>query len=177
MALLDSRRRILDVNGAYLQLLGYKREEIMGRPFGQFLDRGPAFTEAEWRAALAAGRWGGEAVLVHADGTRIAAQWAGSAEVVTGRHLALVVALSTSRWGPRPRRTITPEREHVPLSQREREIVTLIALGNSGPEIADQLQIAHDTVRTHARNAMAKIGARSRAHLVAKALGEGHVFN
>ena len=177
MALLDSRRRILDVNGAYLQLLGYKREEIMGRPFGQFLDRGPAFTETEWRAALAAGRWGGEAVLVHADGTRIAAQWAGSAEVVTGRHLALVVALSTSRWGPRPRRTITPEREHVPLSQREREIVTLIALGNSGPEIADQLQIAHDTVRTHARNAMAKIGARSRAHLVAKALGEGHVFN
>ena len=177
MALLDSRRRILDVNGAYLQLLGYKRDEIMGRPFGQFLDRGPAFTETEWRAALAAGRWGGEAVLVHADGTRIAAQWAGSAEVVTGRHVALVVALSTSRWGPRPRRTITPEREHVPLSQREREIVTLIALGNSGPEIADQLQIAHDTVRTHARNAMAKIGARSRAHLVAKALGEGHVFN
>src|SRR6516165_5217533 len=115
MALLDSRRRILDVNGAYLQLLGYKRDEMMGRPFGQFLDGGPAFTKAEWRAALAAGRWGGEAVLVHADGTRIAAQWAGSAEVVTDRHLALVVALSTSRWGPRLRRTITPERDRVPL--------------------------------------------------------------
>jgi DNA-binding CsgD family transcriptional regulator len=88
-----------------------------------------------------------------------------------------VVALSTSRWGPRLRRTIPPEQEHVPLSQREREIVTLIALGNSGREIADELQIAHDTVRTHVRNAMGKIGARSRAHLVAKALGEGLVFN
>jgi PAS domain S-box-containing protein len=177
MALLDSQRRILDVNGAYLKLLGYKRDETMGRPFYRFLDGGPAFTEAEWRAALAAGRWEGEAVLVRADGARIAAQWAGSAEVVTGRHLALVVALSTSRWGPRLRRTNTPEPEHVPLSQREREIVTLIALGSSGPEIADELQIAHDTVRTHARNAMRKIGARSRAQLVAKALGEGHVFN
>jgi PAS domain S-box-containing protein len=177
MALLDSRRRILDVNGAYLQLLGYKRDEVAGRPFYQFLEGGPAFTEAGWQAALAAGRWEGEAVLVHADGARIAAQWAGSAEMVTGRHLALVVALSTSRWGSHPRRAITPEPEHVPLSRREREVVTLIALGSSGREIADELQIAHDTVRTHARNAMRKTGARSRAQLVAKALGEGLVFN
>jgi DNA-binding NarL/FixJ family response regulator len=55
--------------------------------------------------------------------------------------------------------------------------VTAIALGSSGREIADELQIAHDTVRTHARNAMRKTGARSRAQLVAKALGEGLVFN
>ena len=50
-----------------------------------------------------------------------------------------------------------------------------MALGNTGPEIADQLQIAHDTVRTHVRNAMVKVDARSRAHLVAKALGQGLV--
>ena len=48
--------------------------------------------------------------------------------------------------------------------------------GDSGPEIAEELGIAHDTVRTHVRNAMEKIGARSRAHLVAKALGEGHAL-
>ncbi len=52
-----------------------------------------------------------------------------------------------------------------------------MALGNTGPEIADELQIAHDTVRTHVRNAMAKTDARSRAHLVAKALGEGLALN
>jgi len=60
-----------------------------------------------------------------------------------------------------------------PLSDREREILYLIALGHTSPEIADQLHITHNTVRTHARNAMEKTGARSRAHLVAKALGEG----
>ena len=58
------------------------------------------------------------------------------------------------------------------LSEREREIVRLVALGSTGPEIADELHIAHDTVRTHVRNAMTKVGARSRAQLVAKVLGE-----
>ena len=83
------------------------------------------------------------------------------------------MALSTSRWGSHFRRTTTLDTKPGALSQREREIVRLVALGHSGPEIADELQIAHDTVRTHTRNAMSKVGARSRAQLVAKALGEG----
>ena len=57
------------------------------------------------------------------------------------------------------------------LSVREREVVRLVAEGATGKEIADELQISHETVRTHVRNAMTKVGARSRAHLVAKALG------
>ena len=62
------------------------------------------------------------------------------------------------------------------MSARELEIVRLIARGESGPEIAAELHIAHDTVRTHVRNAMKKVGARSRAHLVAKVLGNGDVL-
>lgn len=89
--------------------------------------------------------------------------------------MALFVALSTSRWGGRFRRTEPPARPGG-LSVRESEVVRLVATGNTGPEIADELQIAHDTVRTHVRNAMAKTGARSRAHLVAKALGSGLVL-
>ena len=53
----------------------------------------------------------------------------------------------------------------------------LIAMGETGPEIAEHLHLSHDTVRTHVRNAMAKLGARSRAHLVAKALSEGLIAN
>jgi DNA-binding CsgD family transcriptional regulator len=51
-----------------------------------------------------------------------------------------------------------------------------VALGGTGPEIADQLQISHNTVRTHLRNSMIRLGARSRAHLVAMALAEGHAL-
>jgi DNA-binding CsgD family transcriptional regulator len=46
-------------------------------------------------------------------------------------------------------------------------------MGATGPEIAEDLHISHDTVRSHVRNAMTKLGARSRAHLVAKALAAG----
>ena len=52
----------------------------------------------------------------------------------------------------------------------------VLAAVPSAAGAAEQLHIAHDTVRTHVRNAMAKVGARSRAHLVAKALGEGHAL-
>jgi PAS domain S-box-containing protein len=173
MVLLDDARQHVDVNGAYVKLLGYRREEFIGQPIYGFVVGGPLKSPAQWREALAAGRFDGEAKLQSADGSTVAVQWAATTEIVTGRQLVLVVALSTSRWGPRFRRPIGPERSPIVLSKREREVVHLIALGNTGPEIADELRIAHDTVRTHARNAMTKVGARSRAHLVAKALGEG----
>ena len=172
MVLLDGTRRIVDANGAYEQLLRYPREEILEQPMYRFVVDGPLVSPEEWKAALDEGRFAGEAEMQAADGGIVAVQWAATTEIVTGRQLVLVVALSASRWRPRLQRSMPPGHEPEALSKREREIVRLVALGNTGPEIADQLQIAHDTVRTHARNAMAKTGARSRAHLVAKALGE-----
>jgi PAS domain S-box-containing protein len=176
MVLLDSQRRHVDANGAYLKLLGYRREELIGRPVYQFVVGGPLLSPAEWQVELTAGRFTGEAELRSADGGSVAVQWAATTEVVTGRRLVLFVALSTSRWGPRFRREMAAEQEPRTLSGRECDVVRLVALGNTGPEIADELRIAHDTVRTHVRNAMEKAGARSRAHLVAKALGEGLVL-
>ena len=107
------------------------------------------------------------------NGARVSVQWGASVEVVTGHRLVLFVVLSSSRWGQRFRRALPSETEPRALTRREREIVLLVAHGRSGPEIADELHIAHDTVRTHVRNAMTKLGARSRAHLVAKALSDG----
>ena len=176
MVLLDGGRRHVDANGAYLKLLGYSRDAVVGRPVYELVAGGPLASPEEWAAALEAGEFTGEADLVCADGSKVAVQWAATTEVVTGRRLVLFVALSTSRWGSRFRRDIPSEPEPGTLSERQREIVRLVALGRTGPEIADELHIAHDTVRTHVRNAMTKVGARSRAHLVAKALGDGHVL-
>jgi len=107
----------------------------------------------------------------------VGVQYGATPEEVTGRRLVLVVALSTSRWGRHFRRDVDVILQSGRLSAREREIVRMVALGKTGPEIADELHLAHDTVRTHVRNAMTKVGARSRAHLVAKALGEGHILD
>ncbi|MGN6171199.1 MAG: response regulator transcription factor, partial [Solirubrobacteraceae bacterium] len=112
-----------------------------------------------------------------AGGNPVAVQYAATTEVVTGRYLVLFVVLTTSRWGKHLRRTSSPAGRHATLSTREREIVGLVAMGETGPEIAEELHIAHETVRTHVRNAMDKLDARSRAHLVAKALGDGIVLS
>jgi PAS domain S-box-containing protein len=173
MALFDEQRRHVDVNGPYLKLIGYARETLVGRPISELVDGGPLMSAEEWAAALAAGDFTGEAKLTCADGSTAVVQWGAHAVLATGRRLVLVVALSTSRWGSRFRRHVTHEAGPGRLSGRERQIVELVALGHSGPEIALELQISHETVRTHVRNAMIKIGARSRAHLVAKSLAEG----
>jgi PAS domain S-box-containing protein len=178
MVLLDSRRIQVDANGAYLALLGYRRDQIVGRPIYEFVVGGPVMSAQQWARALSRHHFNGEARLVCSDGASVGVQWAATVEVVTGHRRILLVALSTSRWGAQFRRPQTVRRrDSEALSEREREIVRLVALGRSGPEIADELRIAHNTVRTHVRNAMTKSGTRSRAHLVARALGEGLVFN
>jgi PAS domain S-box-containing protein len=177
MLLLDAHRCPVDVNGATLNLLGYRRDELLGRPIWRIVVGGPLDTPAQWEAHLRQPKITGEARLRCANGSTVAVQFAATPEVVTGRRLVLFVALSTSRWGPRFRRVVPSSREPSTLSDREREVVRLVALGNTGPEIASELSIAHDTVRTHVRNAMEKAGARSRAQLVAMALGEGLVLD
>ena len=57
-----------------------------------------------------------------------------------------------------------------PLTRREREILGLLAEGMSGAQIADKLVLSPETVRTHVRNAMAKLGASTRSQAVALAL-------
>ena len=56
-----------------------------------------------------------------------------------------------------------------PLSQRELEVLQLIALGNSNLEIADRLFISLHTVKTHARRIHSKLGVERRTQAVAKA--------
>jgi PAS domain S-box-containing protein len=177
MVLVDGDRCHVDANGAYLRLLGYTREQLIGRPIYSYIVGGPMASPAEWNAALLEGRFTGHAQLRDAHGGVVGVQYAATSEIVTGRYLVLVVALTTSRWGAHFRRPTTSATRSTPLSRREREIVSLVAMGETGPEIAEELRIAHHTVRTHVRNAMEKLDARSRAHLVAKALGEGIIIS
>jgi DNA-binding NarL/FixJ family response regulator len=94
--------------------------------------------------------------------------------VVTGRKLVLFVVTTISSRGRRVVDGSDDERSPTGrLTPRELQVVQLIALGFNGPEVAHELQLAHDTVRTHVRNAMTKTGTRSRAQLVAKTLAEG----
>jgi DNA-binding NarL/FixJ family response regulator len=56
------------------------------------------------------------------------------------------------------------------LTQREREVLRLLADGNSNEEIGKRLFISPETVRTHVRKAMDKLDADTRTQAVATAL-------
>jgi two-component system, NarL family, response regulator NreC len=59
------------------------------------------------------------------------------------------------------------------LTDREREVLALIAEGRSNPEIADALVISVKTVNRHRENIMAKLNLHSRVELVRYAIEKG----
>ena len=61
------------------------------------------------------------------------------------------------------------------LTDREREVMALAALGLSNEEIAERLVVSPATARTHVSRAMVKLGARDRAQLVVFAYQSGLV--
>src|ERR1700683_1130388 len=60
-----------------------------------------------------------------------------------------------------------PPAEGVVLSEREREVIRLIANGYTNPEIAEQLNVAERTVKTYRARAIEKLGFSSRAEITA----------
>jgi len=71
-------------------------------------------------------------------------------------------------------RTFAPDALE-PLTDREREVVALVAAGLSNEEIAADLVISPATARTHVSRAMVKLHARDRAQLVVLAYESGLV--
>lgn len=76
-------------------------------------------------------------------------------------------------------RVIDPElalaawNEASPLTERERQILSLVGLGSSNQDIAEQLHLAEGTVRNYLSESMAKLEARNRieAHRIARQKG------
>ena len=62
-----------------------------------------------------------------------------------------------------------------PLSEREREVLRLLALGHTNQEIAKMLYISVRTAETHRAHIMQKLRLNTRAELVRYALAEGFI--
>jgi DNA-binding NarL/FixJ family response regulator len=67
-----------------------------------------------------------------------------------------------------------PSRERL-LTVREREVLGRLAEGRSIDDIAAELVLSPETIRTHIRNAMGKLGTRTRAHAIVVALRRGEL--
>jgi DNA-binding NarL/FixJ family response regulator len=71
----------------------------------------------------------------------------------------------------------TRERERSPLSQREREIVALVAQGFKNKEMAEKMFISEQTVKNHLHNIFDKLGVSDRLELALYAIHKGLHLN
>jgi PAS domain S-box-containing protein len=171
--LVDDERRIVEVNEPAVALVARSRAELIGKSIVDVIDPSERAESArQWQAFLHSGEYMGARDLLRADGSAVAIDFAARLADVDGRRLAIYVMLVKDgqapggSW-PAPR---APRSSTRPLTPREREVVTLIAMGRETNQIAQELHVSSETVRTHVRNAMAKLGAHTRAQLVAIAL-------
>jgi DNA-binding NarL/FixJ family response regulator len=98
-----------------------------------------------------------EAIYAAANGVRFFSPSVVEILIQQSRHMAA---------GPRPS---TQEN----LSERETEILTLVAEGRSSREIADQLHLSHHTINTHRKNILKKLACKSAAELMNYAYSKG----
>jgi DNA-binding NarL/FixJ family response regulator len=97
------------------------------------------------------------------------------------------VAAARSRWPNVPILVLTFQRDDAAiesavrqaesdgLSDREREVMRLIAQGFRTREIAEKLSVSHKTVEKHRTNLMRKLGLRTAAAVAAYAITNGYV--
>lgn len=83
--------------------------------------------------------------------------------VVSGRRVV------DPRLGRRPDLGLRERLDVLSMTRREFEVVRLVATGMSNPEIAQELGLARNTVKTYLQSAMQKLGARNRVEAIGKA--------
>ena len=101
---------------------------------------------------------------------------AGGLSVLDARVQATLLAAATSGAPAAPSRAPEPASPALPpdgLTQREAEILALIARGLTNPEIAARLFLSNHTIKTHISRIFAKTGSRDRV----AAIGYAHRHN
>ncbi|MBD2465242.1 response regulator transcription factor [Oscillatoria sp. FACHB-1407] len=71
--------------------------------------------------------------------------------------------------------TVQSQSHFMPLSSREREVLKLITEGASNPEIARRLYLSPNTIKTHVRSILNKLGVEHRLQAAVVALRHGLV--
>jgi PAS domain S-box-containing protein len=173
MLVADDKRRYVDVNQAACLLLRMSSEDILRLRIDDLTP--PELrdaTAALWRAFIRDGTQTGSFELVTPDGARLRVDYSAKANVEPGRHLSLL-GFPASIREPRSATASGPEERR--LTQREREVLTLVAMGERGASIAATLGVTPTTVETHVRHCLSKLGARNRPHAIALGLQQGEI--
>jgi PAS domain S-box-containing protein len=169
LLVVDDHCRVAEANVAASRILGLGRGEVVGRTLAELLLPSAAERlEGVWQAFHETGGHAGPFELAWAGATG-PIDISVTARVVPGRHLVLLAPTNGTPVEP-PTNGSAPKRWP---TVRERQILSMLASGNTDADIAERLELSPATVQTHVRNAKAKLGARTRAQAVAMALRGG----
>ena len=152
----DDDRWYVDANAAACDLLGISHDELIGMRVEEITGTPADTIEDAWVSFRRAGVLVGTFPVPSPVGPRNV-PYIAVADIAPGRHMAIFI----------------PDRDDggwQPLSHREREVVALVAGGATGREVGEKLSVTSATVETHIRNAMRRLGARNRSHLVTLAI-------
>lgn len=174
MVIVDDNRRYLAVNGAAADLFGLPPDQIVGRRIDDF-------TTAEllpvlpvmWAEFLQAGTLAGP-YEIRVGSRRSKLDFAAAANIAPGRHLAILLTVAPGR-DAEPAVAPDPAPQPALLTKRERDVLALLAHGLNADEAASELGVARNTIQNHLRSARAKLGARTRSHAIALAIGRGQI--
>ena len=169
----DDNRQIVRVNARWSDLTGYDADVAVGMRIDDLLapESRPGI-EMRWSDLLGTGLATARVVILRPDHVRVAVRYGAFANVLSGVHIGAYLAEpGQDTRALRPARA----RRAGQLTRREQESLRLVAMGMTTTAAAEQLGISPETVRTHVRNAMNKLGARTRAQAIAVAMRDGEI--
>lgn len=156
-----THRIIRDCNVAFADLFERQRDEIIDRSFARLYPRVSDFVRIGemWVVHMSGGRrYYDERIMKTAGGRRF---WC----AVNGRSRTPENPFAEAIYCFQP--MVRPvEDNHSVLTDRRRQILTLVAQGKTNAEIADEVALSKRTVEAHRARLMRQIGVRNAAELI-----------
>lgn len=170
MVIADDRRCYVAANAAACLLLRLPEHEVLGMTIDHLTPpENRAQVEELWAAFIRDGTQQGSFELLMPDGQRLEVDYSATADVAPGQHLSILM------FPPGASEPSAARHPHSVLTDREREVLALVAMGRSSALIAAELSVSISTVETHVRHCIEKLGARNRAHAIALGLRDGEI--
>ena len=181
---IDRDGRLAAVNNRWLEVLDYERSEVIGRRSTDFLT--PSSRRYAIEVALPAFFEKGEAEAVHyqmvkRDGEVINVSLSATAELdefgeVVSSHCFIVDEAQhrrIQRSSPEQLVAGLDSGENPGLTQRQLEVLQSLALGKRYKDIAKELSVSLNTIKTHTEDLYGRLGAHNRTQAIRSARDRG----
>jgi PAS domain S-box-containing protein len=171
MVIADDDRRYVAANAAACLLLRLPEQEVCRL---RIEDLTPPENRSQvaslWEAFRREGMQRGTFELMMPDGARVRVEYSATADVEPHKHLSILM-FPPGASADHP----VAAGERALLTTRERQVLTMVAMGMGSSWIASALGLSTSTVESHVRHCFDKLAARNRAHAIAIAIQAGEI--